>query len=1575
MKAFHDDAPSCEQPAVVQDNSRQFGRSHHVETSFCNENKDSHIDIDVDNTSPNVIPFSDIKIASVDELEFSENYRKYVPIKIKDKALSAFVDSGNTFSNCISLELLKELGLGLSDLTPVKNIKSIGTAKAGTRLPVLGRLKSPIKLRFGGHPTLFKTKPVVIQGLAMPFNISGPFLQQFGIDQIHSQSALKVQGRLVKMIGKNRNLQTISAIETFQSDAYVAETVTVPNNSAMFLSIRVPGVEDCQMTPGDGIIEGSCEFMDRTDLHPVLGAVTTVTPQGTAFVSVMNTLDKPVIIQRGTKYGAFTRLHEDLDEPGLVAQAGASSPTTTTPRKKRKKNQQESKVKESDLHRSASAANQQSSGLRRSQHDTSQQSSGLQRSKHDARQQSSGQQRSRKDDRQQSPDPHGSKSDAEKRQWLIDSFKLEHSPWLKRPCDLDQATDLLMDYLDIISEGDRYGKTDLIEHEIHTKDIPPIKMKNRPFNPVMEAKLKSQVDNWLSQGVIEPSTSPWSFRLVPVPKKNGKTRFCIDYRKLNEATLKDSYPLPNIEDNLARLSKSRVYSAIDGAGAFHTVSIRKQDRAKTAFSTPWGLFQFRQMPFGLCNAPATYSRLVQRVLEGIPPTIALAYLDDTCVHTADLSSHFDALKQVFQAHRLAGLTIQPSKCQLFQDKIDYLGHQVSADGIGVIPKYTEVIKDWPAPTTVNEVRVFMGKASYYRKFVENFAKVAAPLSNLIKKEDDVKGRTIALSKEAKTAFEILKDRLIHAPILAYPQFDSEEPFIVDTDWSQEVGAIGGVLSQKQDGKERVIAYGARKLSKAERNYPSNKGELLGVIHFLKQWKYYLQFRPFILRTDHHALKWITTMEEPTGMIARWLQTLGNYNFTVEFRKGSKHGNADSLSRIGHSRQPTPEEEAEALEELVAAIHLRCPASVPPETMKHAQRDDAVLKQVCQWKESNTKPPYEEIRKEGLEVRTYYSLFEVLELNDDGVLLRKGQPGESIEKSRICVPTSLQKRVIKECHVDGGHMGIRNTQQRTLARFYFPGLYKTVESVVSTCPECQKKAGRRPDQRHTLKSVQEGYPFRKISIDFVGPLRPSSRGNTYILTVKDVFTRWIEAFPTSKIDAHEVARLLESEIFGRYGMPEQVHSDQGSQFTSEMMEAVYKELGGYSTSTPAYNPKSNPVERTHKDLGAILRATTMETQQDWEDHLPSALLALRTARNRHTGVTPFFAMFGREATMPVDIIYGNTPDHKKGACQYANDLRDRLQACYAYVRTHLQQAVERARMQYKNQLQGEPLKPDDLVWLYTPRVHPGESKKLTSYWSGPWKIEKEISEVLFKISTHGEWSRKELSVVVSIDRLKRYLRDPDTEDDAEPQDFRASDFQTSDEFVENSGNVEHLHHPVQRVRVNVPADYEEISDLDRFLARNAASSDLSNQGGQSNSTPPNHDDMPIQHDEMVDEIRDVHRNEGHEEIPAATQREPSLSDSPMNTNAPAQGTARMRSPQSQSVPVRRSNRLMRLLADEPELTPPPPSKRRKLKNRKQKVRQHRQDDDMEEEEVGDGNEMAQLGFLFHQLCSVVETSLQ
>ena len=447
---------------------------------------------------------------------------------------------------------------------------------------------------------------------------------------------------------------------------------------------------------------------------------------------------------------------------------------------------------------------------------------------------------------------------------------------------------LLIDYPDTFSKGPLdLGKTDIVKHDIQLTDEKPIKQAPRRMSQAKQEDADRQIDQFVEMGLAQPSNSAWAAPMVMVKKKDGSLRMCIDYRALNEKTVKDAYPLPNTSELFDSLSGSQWFSTLDLASGYYQVENTDKAREVSAFATRKGLFEWTCMPFGLCNAPATFSRLMDRMLTGLHWQICLVYLDDVIVFSKTPAEMLDRLRIVFQRLRSAKLKLKPSKCHLFQRKVKYLGHIISQDGISTDPDKVESVKHWPVPTNVHEIRSFTGFANYYRRFVPNFATIAKPLYDLTDKNVPFKW-----TKECQTAFDSLRIQLITAPVLSFPSPDGL--LILDTDASA-VG-IGCVLSQVQNGIEKVLAYGSRCLSKEEKNYCTTRLELLAIVTFTNQFRHYLLGREFIVRTDHSSLRWLVHLKDSEGQLARWLEKLAEYKFTIIHRPGKFHTNADSLSR-------------------------------------------------------------------------------------------------------------------------------------------------------------------------------------------------------------------------------------------------------------------------------------------------------------------------------------------------------------------------------------------------------------------------------------------------------------------------------------------------------------------------------------------------------------------------------------------------------------------------------------------------------------------------------------------------------
>ena len=911
------------------------------------------------------------------------------------------------------------------------------------------------------------------------------------------------------------------------------------------------------------------------------------------------------------------------------------------------------------------------------------------------------------------------------------------------------------------TEAEPFGRTDLVQHDIVTTTETPIKqaVRRTPFH--LQEAAKAEVDRMLEKGVIEPSCSPWASPVVLVKKKDGSLRYCIDYRKLNAVTKKDSYPLPRIDESLDALGKAKFFSTLDLASGYWQIELSPDAKEKSAFCTAQGLFQFCVMPFGLTNAPATFQRLMERVLAGLQWQICLVYIDDIIIFSETLDDHLLQLQEVFSRLKSAKLKLKPKKCCLFRKRVKYLGHVVSEHGVETDPDKIEAVRCWPTPQSQTEVRSFVGLCSYYRRFIPDFASVAKPLILLTEKNTTFKWGT-----DQESAFEVLKQKLISAPVLSYP--DRDATFVLDTDASN-VG-LGAVLSQIVDGREKVIAYGSRVLTKAERRYCITRRELLAVVHFVKSYRHYLVGRPFIVRTDHAALRWLRSFKEPEGQVARWIETLDTFDFTLEHRAGKKHSNADALSRgpcsqcggdhdsdlIRRGRRPKA---AKAQPVRTRAQTDTAPTQDPsnwlhdlamnPDQLRTQQAADPVLDEVKGWVTAGARPDFADISHEGQELKFYWGQFASLRLVD-GVLVRDLVRPALPRRRQILLPPSLREVALHSCHSSqtAGHFGQRKTHAAVKQRFLWPGMRRDVDDYILTCDTCAKYKSDGRKRRAALKDYRMGLPMERLCADIVGPFPRSRAGNKYAVVVTDCFTKYVEIYPLPNQEAGTVASVMVREFFTRYGVPRYLHTDQGTNFESDLFRNMASLLGIEKTRTTPFRPQSDgQSERNIKTLTRMV-AMTAEDQEDWDEHLPFLSMAYRATPHEALGVSPNFMMYGREVAMPVDVMLPPTPDEQMSPHEYVQKLKNKLLYVYSLARKSLKKAAERQSSLYNRRKFGDNFEEGSLVWYANKLRKKGVSPKLQPKWRGPCIITRMYNDVLAEV----QLSAKK-SVVVHTDLLK------------------------------------------------------------------------------------------------------------------------------------------------------------------------------------------------------------------------------
>ena len=907
---------------------------------------------------------------------------------------------------------------------------------------------------------------------------------------------------------------------------------------------------------------------------------------------------------------------------------------------------------------------------------------------------------------------------------------------------------VLLQYHDIFAiDKHDLGRTNALKHQINTGDAQPIRQRARRVPPARRREAEKLLDDMLNNNIIQPSSSPWASPVVLVQKKDGSLRFCIDYRKVNAVTRKDAYPLPRVDDSLDTLASCKWFSTLDLLSGYWQVEVDEKDREKTAFITNEGLFEFTKMPFGLCNAPATFQRLMDLILAGLQWKNCLVYLDDILIIGRTFKEHLDNLGLVFNRLREAGLKLKPSKCFVCQKQVKYLGHVVSPDGIATDMTKTEKVANWPIPTHRREVQQFLGLVSYYRRFIKSFATLAKPLYRLTEKTT-----TFKWNEECQKAFDELKTCLITAPILAFPDYC--KPFILDTDASDT--GIGAVLSQTdENGRERVISYASRTLSKPERRYCVTRKELLSVITFIRHFRPFLLGSNFTLRTDHGSLTWLSNFRQPEGQLARWIEKLQEYNFSIVHRPGRKHGNADALSRIPCNQCGRKSHQYTEADVIAATIVSDMPVlkHYSADTIRKSQLQDNAIGFVLRAFESNKKPESTTLQGQSSEVRRLVQLWDQLTLRD-GLLYRYFMKEESDNGHlQLVVPSVYRDDILQELHagVVGGHLGQDKTLSRLKERFYWPGHWNDVHQWCRTCLICATRKTPSPKMKASLTPVKTGYPMQIVATDILGPLPLSPNGNSYLLVASDYFTRWVEVYPIPNQEAVTVATKLTQEFFYRFSLPEQLHSDQGRQFESTLISEMCKLLQIHKSRTTPYHPQGDGlVERFNRTLLDMLSTSIKQHHGTWEDHIRAVCMAYNTSVQPTTGFTPFYLMFGRQARIPIDVMFGSSPVIETSPSTYAIQLKQSLTAAYDHVRDKMDVTFERQKQHYNKKVHGKPYNVDDYVWLYSPAVPPGQSKKLHHPWSGPFQIIKRLSDATYRIA---DTSAKRQRHIVHFDRLK------------------------------------------------------------------------------------------------------------------------------------------------------------------------------------------------------------------------------
>ena len=910
-----------------------------------------------------------------------------------------------------------------------------------------------------------------------------------------------------------------------------------------------------------------------------------------------------------------------------------------------------------------------------------------------------------------------------------------------------QAREMLLGVKEAFAINDEIGRANDLEMEIKTSDDVPVQKAYNSIPRPLINEVKHHIEDMINRQWITKSRSAWSSPVVIVRKKGGDIRLCCDFRKLNQKTVPDKHPLPRVQSTLDSLAGSSWFSVLDQSRAYYQGFVSPEDRHKTAFVTPWGLFQWTRIPFGLMNAPANFQRFMEEVVSDFRDEFAIPYLDDIIVYSDSWQDHLGHLRRVLQKIKQKGLKLKASKCYLFQKEVKFLGRVVTKNGYRMDDGNIEAVRALKnfVPKTVSDVRVLLGMLGYHRRHIQDFSTIAKPITNLLLgPKGDERGkskREVLWTKECQIAAEKLIGFITEAPVLAYPDFDKE--FILHTDASQK--GLGAILLQKHGDQMKVVGYGSRTLNQAEANYHPTKLEFLALKWAVSEhFQDYLGYaNHFTIYTDNNPLVYLMEADKLGAFGERWVSRLSEFNFTIRYRPGIVNKDADCLSRIPlditkYLHLCTEEVKPDAFQAVMAGVKIRqqCDETwrikvnstvtkdgtealdvssivTNVEKLKIEQKADPSIAYVIgkvMNDNSNTHVDGAEDLSE--ETRLLLRQRKKLVIDKNGILRRKS--GTTMQ---TVLPKSMRKLVYKHLHIDMGHLGSERVLEMARKRVYWPKMEENIHTFIHKKCACLLEKKPHQQLKAPLQSIYTDTPMELVTIDFL-KLEKGSGGHEYVLLIVDHFTRYAQGYPCRNKSAVTAARKLYDDFILRFGFPNRILSDQGGEFENRLLTKL-NELGGVTKSrTTPYHPQCNGmVERMNETLISMLQTLPRSQKTNWPNAVNKMCHAYNSTKHSVTGYSPYFLLFGREPILPIDLLLGideDAPIAQKSYQQFAARWKSQMEEAYRIAREKTKQRRKEDRERWSRKQMLDDLQPGCrvLVRNYKEKGGPG---KLRSFW--------------------------------------------------------------------------------------------------------------------------------------------------------------------------------------------------------------------------------------------------------------------